>query len=220
MRNTLIFSIASLLLLAIISPSYAQLGIERRVDRRQERRAETGNANAAAKVDARHANPDWRMRYYNNQWWYYTPQSNWMYYDNNNWSNYDAQSYLPPRTHYNNNGAYSNNQGRYYSGYRGIWGPPATAPVAPANVHAGPVDVNIGGGAPPSVNVRTGQGAIAPDARVNAPNARVNVPQPGVTAPPAAQAAPAQAAPVQPAPAQPAPAQPQGANTPAPAPRP
>jgi len=99
--------------------------IERREERRDDVRAERGNPNAAARNQARANDPRW----YNNQWWYYTPKNTWMYYDNNGWADYDAKTYLPPRSYYNygpgpapNPGA----RGRYYTGYRGYWGPPAS----------------------------------------------------------------------------------------------
>ncbi len=70
-------------------------GVEDRIERRQARRgALRGDPNA------------WRMRYYNNEWWYYTPQASWMYYRGNRWQPYDASAFrpLPPR---------------YATGYRG-----------------------------------------------------------------------------------------------------
>jgi hypothetical protein len=84
--------------------------IERREERRDIRRAEEGNPNAAARTNARAATPEnpdrWRFRYYNNQWWYYTPQNRWMFYRDNNWANYDATTYVAPAP-------------RYTTGYRG-----------------------------------------------------------------------------------------------------
>lgn len=38
---------------------------------------------------------DWRLSYYNNEWWHWTPQNTWMYYRDNNWTRYDANGYVP-----------------------------------------------------------------------------------------------------------------------------
>jgi plastocyanin len=46
------------------------------------------------------ASPDaWRMRYYNNEWWYYTSQNSWVYHRDNRWVPYDAGTFraLPSR---------------------------------------------------------------------------------------------------------------------------
>src|SRR4029078_1739502 len=106
-----------LMVLATATSAMAQLGAPRRVDRRVDRRADAGNPRAEVRAEARGVHPDWRMRYNNNQWWYYTPQNKWMYYDNNTWTDYDANTYLPPRQSY----MYGNynapaTRGRYYSG--------------------------------------------------------------------------------------------------------
>lgn len=58
----------------------------------------------AEATDAARRADQWRFRYHNNRWWYYTPEKNWMYHDNNSWTRYDAKNYVPPR---------------YTSGYRG-----------------------------------------------------------------------------------------------------
>jgi hypothetical protein len=131
-----------LVILMAVSSMAAQLGVERRIDRRLDRRAESGNPQAAARLNDRATvDPNaWRMRYNNNQWWYYTPKNSWMYYDNNTWNAYDAKTYLPPRTGYVYGNQAPGSRGRYYTGYRGYWGPPASAPVAPPAVPA-PVPV-------------------------------------------------------------------------------
>ncbi|MEX2114617.1 MAG: cupredoxin domain-containing protein [Pirellulales bacterium] len=72
-------------------------GVENRIERRQARRGDLrGDPNA------------WRMRCYNDEWWYYTPQTTWMYYRDNRWMPYDQNAYrpLPPR---------------YATGYRGTY---------------------------------------------------------------------------------------------------
>lgn len=71
-------------------------GVENRVERRQARRGDLRTAN------------DWRMRYYNNEWWYYTPQNSWMYYRDNRWMPYDQAAYQPLGP-------------RYTTGYRGTY---------------------------------------------------------------------------------------------------
>ena len=58
MRTIVRLTVWSVVLLVTCRAAFAaQLGIERRVERRQERRAVAGNPNAAAKVEARAARP-------------------------------------------------------------------------------------------------------------------------------------------------------------------
>jgi len=195
MRKVLIFTAGSLFVLAMTSSAAAQLGVDRRIDRRLERRADSGNANAAARLDARVNDPNaWRMTRYNNQWWYYTPQNAWMYYDNNNWTAYDPLTYLPPRQSY----VYGNTNfgpgvpGRYYTGYRGFWGPPANPPVANfgANVGAntagvvdGSVSGQTGAAVGGAIDTRSGNigGTFQPN--VAAPNTPANDGTRSITAP-------------------------------------
>ncbi|MGD9720088.1 MAG: cupredoxin domain-containing protein [Pirellulales bacterium] len=119
--RTLLLTTAAALVLAVAHQAFAQLadpnvrgpirrgagataealgapGVDERMERRQDRR------------DVARANdPDrWRLRYYNNEWWYYTPQSSWMYYRDNRWTPYDRAAYRPLRQ-------------RYTSGYRGVY---------------------------------------------------------------------------------------------------
>src|SRR3954453_12387162 len=73
-------------------------GVEDRIERREQlrdlRRSDV-NPNAAARANARVMNSaDPRMRYHNNEWWYYTPQNRWMYYRDKNWANYEANTYI------------------------------------------------------------------------------------------------------------------------------
>lgn len=138
MRSILRFIASSLLILVAVNSAAAQVGVDRRIDRRLDRRADVGNTNADARLNARAAtDPNaWRMSRNNNQWWYYTPRNSWMYYDNNNWSAYDAKTYLPPRSSYiyGNSNYAPTTRGRYYTGYRGAWGPPAVPTAPPAAV--------------------------------------------------------------------------------------
>lgn len=70
-------------------------GVENRIERRQFRR------------DVAAATPDaWRMRYYNDEWWYYTPRNTWMYYRNNAWTPYQVDNFQVAPS-------------RYSAGYRG-----------------------------------------------------------------------------------------------------
>jgi plastocyanin len=72
-------------------------GVENRIERRQAQRGDL-------RTDA----DAWRMRYYNDEWWYYSPQNNWMYYRDNRWTPYDRNAYRPI-------------QPRYSTGYRGVY---------------------------------------------------------------------------------------------------
>ena len=125
-------------------------GVQQRIENRQGRRdavrTNNGNPNAAAHNDSRGSNPDaWRMKYHNNQWWYYTSQNRWMHYNNNAWANYDANTYVAP------NNSYYVPRGvagrRYVSGYRGTYGPPATpySNGVPAGNRGSNLGADIGG---------------------------------------------------------------------------
>jgi hypothetical protein len=102
-------------------------GVEDRIERRQMRR------------DDRRG--DWRMSYYNNEWWYYTPENRWMFYRDNRWTPYDRAAFQPLRP-------------RYSTGYRGT--DTRTGRVdRGAYGKAGPPDLTIGiddGSFTPSVN--------------------------------------------------------------------
>jgi hypothetical protein len=95
---------------------------ENRIERQEERQ---GDRNAAI-------NNNWRMRNYNNQWWYWHPNNNWLFHQNNQWVPYSAgntSTVVPnaatnqPATQY----YYSLRRGarRQVTGYRG---PITTAP--------------------------------------------------------------------------------------------
>jgi len=92
-------------------------GVEDRVERRQMRR------------EARRG--DWRMRFYNGEWWYYTPENNWVYYRDNRWMPYDRGTFraLPQR---------------YTTGYRGTYTSRADRPDRGAFGKAGPPMLTIG----------------------------------------------------------------------------
>lgn len=61
---------------------------------------------------------DWRYKYHNNQWWYYTPQQQWMVHDGNSWN-----AHNPAIVSSGSGGTYfqggQNYQTPYQSGYRG-----------------------------------------------------------------------------------------------------
>jgi plastocyanin len=109
-------------------------GVENRIERRQARRD----------ADA------WRMRYYNNEWWYYSPQNRWMYYRDNRWTPFDVGSFqaLRPRYTTGYRGAYTgrydrmDRTDRYASGRDG-------APTLTVSIHDGQFD-------PQTLNVAPG----------------------------------------------------------------
>ena len=63
----------------------------------------------------------WRYRFENGRWWYWTPQNHWMWYGDNGWVNYDSAipyttgygSYEVPSGGY----VYPNYGTYYYPGY-------------------------------------------------------------------------------------------------------
>ena len=61
---------------------------------------------------------DWRYKYHNNQWWYYTPQQQWMVHDGNTWNAHNPAmvSSGSGRTYFQGG---QNYQTPYQSGYRG-----------------------------------------------------------------------------------------------------
>lgn len=151
---------------ATIGSPAAQERIEQREQLRDLRRADI-DPNAAARANARAANnaADWRMRYHNNEWWYYTPRNRWMYYRNNNWANYEANTYLAPR---------------YSTGYRGlggrgVYGPPTTAAEA-------------GGATAGTITGARGPSATAPVGNPIGPPARIDTAGEPAIAPPAVRA--------------------------------
>jgi plastocyanin len=112
-------------------------GVENRIERRQERR---GAPLAGA--------DRWRMRYYNGEWWYYTPQNSWVYYRDNRWSPYDRGTFraIAPR--------------RYATGYRGTYTGRADRfdPMAAGRPGAPDLTIGIQDGSfePQSINVAAG----------------------------------------------------------------
>jgi hypothetical protein len=69
---------------------------------------------------------DWRYRWHNGQWWYWTPGNYWMTYNNGAWNRYGgvgvgAGAYVGPRYNYYRGYPYYGNYYRPYNGnyYRG-----------------------------------------------------------------------------------------------------
>jgi hypothetical protein len=113
-------------------------GVDDRIERRQMRR------------DARDPNA-WRMRYYNNEWWYYTPENRWMFYRGNRWMPYDRTAFrvMPPRYTTGYRGTTTSRYDRYDSRYdRGVYGK-----AGPPRLTIGIYDDEFD---PPSINVPAG----------------------------------------------------------------
>jgi len=76
---------------------------------------------AKAQVAARagvnvQTNDDWRYKWHNDRWWYYTPQNQWMVYHNNGWVGPGAGGVYLDRS-----GVPIFGGGRYTTGYRGSY---------------------------------------------------------------------------------------------------
>lgn len=82
----------------------------RRDDRSAERRGETnGRTDERGRDDIQ-----WRYRFYNGVWWYWTPNNRWVYWSNNAW-----QDYNPTTVQYQYEYDRSGRPIRYRAGYRG-----------------------------------------------------------------------------------------------------
>lgn len=96
--RTMMLAVMTATLFCSAAPAQAQVGI-------------TTQAQAAGEND-------WRYKYHNNQWWYYTPQQQWMVHDGHNWNVHN-----PAMVSSGSGGTYFQG-GQYYrtpyqSGYRG-----------------------------------------------------------------------------------------------------
>ncbi|HEY1785608.1 MAG TPA: hypothetical protein VGG30_08675 [Pirellulales bacterium] len=91
---------------------------------RQENRIERRGDRQADRQANRAVNPDWRMRNYNNRWWYYHPNNTWSYYQGGRWTPYRATN--APMTA---NQTAPDGARRYSSGYRGPMNGNAPAPA-------------------------------------------------------------------------------------------
>jgi len=95
---------------------------------------QAAGANVAVGAGAARPNANrWRYRWHNNSWWYWTPRNSWVIWRGGQWVPYGANyTYANPTySNGNSNYYYDNNYygqnyygpQRYYSGYRGAYGP-------------------------------------------------------------------------------------------------
>jgi hypothetical protein len=103
-----------------------------------------GDANSAVAVNP--GGDQWRYRWHNGKWWYWTTENRWVYRNGNQWTNYEpATTFVPdpnrvsqpaygyygpnPYGYYSSPYGYSTGYGGYYNygpGYRaGYYGPGA-----------------------------------------------------------------------------------------------
>jgi hypothetical protein len=141
-------------------------GVGQRIENREQRRDViradvNGNPNAAVRAEARAAD-QWRFRYHNNRWWYYTPGNQWMYYSNNAWQSYGPNVYVAPVPRYTT--GYRGDNGNYYNNrynrrwYRGRYGA-ATTPYSngtPAGNAGSSLGAEIGAAANGAAGANTG----------------------------------------------------------------
>ena len=82
-----------------------------------------GNANVA--VAANPGGDQWRYRWHNNNWWYWTTANRWVYRNGNEWVNYQPAAAAVPAVAYTNQPAYGYSSGPYgyTTGYRGYYSP-------------------------------------------------------------------------------------------------
>ena len=88
-----------------------------------------GNGNVAVAVNQR--GDQWRYRWHNNNWWYWTTENRWVYRNGNEWVNYEPAVVAVPAVGYANQPAdYQSGPNGYYpgsysysTGYRGYYGP-------------------------------------------------------------------------------------------------
>jgi len=88
-----------------------------------------GNGNVGVAVNQR--SDQWRYRWHNNNWWYWTPANRWVYRNGNEWVNYEPAVTAAPAVGYANQPAYyqSSPNGyypgpyRYSTGYGSYYGP-------------------------------------------------------------------------------------------------
>lgn len=88
---------------------------------------------ANAGVAANQSGDQWRYRWHNGTWWYWTQESRWIYSNGNQWFNYEPATVAVPDARYSNQPVYGYYQSgpngyypgpyRYSTGYRGYYGP-------------------------------------------------------------------------------------------------
>jgi hypothetical protein len=91
------------------------------------------SSNANAGVAANQRGDQWRYRWHNNNWWYWTPENRWVYRNGNEWTNYEPAIAPIPDARYSSQPAYGYYQSSpngyypgpypYSTGYRGYYGP-------------------------------------------------------------------------------------------------
>jgi hypothetical protein len=94
---------------------------------------QTPGAGANAGVAANQSGDQWRYRWHNNNWWYWTPENRWVYRNGNEWTNYEPAVTAVPDASYSSQPAYGYYQSspngyysapyRYSTGYGGYYGP-------------------------------------------------------------------------------------------------
>jgi hypothetical protein len=81
-----------------------------------------GNGNVGVAVNQ--SGDQWRYRWHNNNWWYWTPADRWVYRNGNEWTNYEPAVTAAPAVGYTNQPAYGYTSGPYgyTTGYLGLFG--------------------------------------------------------------------------------------------------
>ena len=82
-----------------------------------------GNGNVGVAVNQ--GGDQWRYRWHNNNWWYWTAENRWVYRNGNEWVNYEPAVAAAPAVGYTSQPAYGYTSGPYgyMTGYRGYYGP-------------------------------------------------------------------------------------------------
>lgn len=86
-----------------------------------------------AGVAANPSGDQWRFRWHNNNWWYWTPENRWVYRNGNEWTNYEPAVTAVPDIRYSSQPAFGYYQSspngyypapyRYSTGYGGYYAP-------------------------------------------------------------------------------------------------
>ena len=94
---------------------------------------QTPGAGANAGVAANQSGDQWRYRWHNGTWWYWTSDNRWVYRSGNQWLNYEPATAAVPGARYSSQPAYGYYQSspngyypgpyRYSTGYGGYYGP-------------------------------------------------------------------------------------------------
>ena len=94
---------------------------------------QTPRAGANAGVVANQSGDQWRYRWHNNNWWYWTTENRWVFRNGSEWTNYEPAVTAVPDARYSSQplyGYYQSSPNGYYqgpypysTGYRGYYGP-------------------------------------------------------------------------------------------------